>query len=256
MPLTQLSGISAILILCGLLLAEEAGIPLPLLPGDLIAITGGYLLTTSAIPAAIYLPAAYLAIVLGALTCYHLSSAVRKGVGRSPRRARLLPRQIRSAAAWFCRQGAPGVFLARILPGTRIAASFAAGGAGMERKKFMLGVLPSAAVWLLGFTALGVAAGRVIAPYVVLAEHAGTALILVASCLLLLAALASTLLGKKRGAMPQQTGWLPPGGQTRKRQGYTPGSTLDLNRTATPHPDVPLVLSSLQDPAMSSAPLR
>ena len=60
----------AILLLCSLLFAEEAGVPLPFAPGELTLIAPGPLIASGAINPFVFLPLAVLSCVIGALLGY------------------------------------------------------------------------------------------------------------------------------------------------------------------------------------------
>src|ERR1022692_4834414 len=65
-----LHGTVAILLLCSLLFAEEAGVPLPFAPGELTLIVAGLLIAVGAINPFVFLPLAVIACIAGALLGY------------------------------------------------------------------------------------------------------------------------------------------------------------------------------------------
>jgi membrane protein DedA with SNARE-associated domain len=177
----DLDGVQAYLLICTLVFVEEAGVPLPFLPGDVILLAAGYLAAMHSTRLFVFLPLGYASAVAGALVCYlagrHLG---RRAVLRLGRRLHLTPQRLARAEAWFARRGAPAVFLARVLPGTRINASIAAGCLRLPLRSFVLGVLPSTVVWLGGFTLLGFVVGDRVTPYLPWFDRAAAALAAVA----------------------------------------------------------------------------
>lgn len=163
--LHALTGVQAYALVCLLVFIEEAGVPLPFLPGDVILLAAGYLAAIHVTHLAVFLPLGWAAAVLGALSCYLFSRHLgRPLVLRLGHLLRLTPDRLLRAEAWLARGGARAIFIARVLPGTRINASFAAGGLRLPLRSFVAGVLPSAAVWLLLFTLLGFWAGDDVTP--------------------------------------------------------------------------------------------
>jgi membrane protein DedA with SNARE-associated domain len=162
----DLDGFQAYLLLCTLIFVEEAGIPLPFLPGDVILLAAGYLAAIHSTHLAVFLVAGYSSAVAGALLCYALSRHLgRRVVLRFGRRVHLTPPRLEKAEAWLARRGALAIFLARVLPGTRINASIAAGCLRLPVRTFVIGVLPSTVVWLGGFTLLGFLLGDSVTPF-------------------------------------------------------------------------------------------
>jgi membrane-associated protein len=162
----NLDGFQAYLLLCSLIFVEEAGIPLPFLPGDVILLAAGYLAAIHSTHLAVFLVAGYSSAVAGALLCYAISRHLgRRVVLRFGRRLHLTPRRLEKAEAWLARRGALAIFVARVLPGTRINASIAAGCLRLPVRTFVAGVLPSTVVWLGGFTLLGYLLGDSVTPF-------------------------------------------------------------------------------------------
>jgi membrane protein DedA with SNARE-associated domain len=162
----DLDGFQAYLLVCALVFVEEAGVPLPFLPGDVILLAAGYLAAVHSTQLFLFLPLGYASAVAGAVVCYLASRQLgRRAVERVGRRVHLTPERLARAEAWLERRGARAIFLARVLPGTRINASIAAGCLRLPLRRFVLGVLPSTLVWLGGFTLLGYLAGDRVTPY-------------------------------------------------------------------------------------------
>jgi membrane-associated protein len=162
----NLDGFQAYLLLCSLIFVEEAGVPLPFLPGDVILLAAGYLAAVHSTHLLLFLALGYGSAVAGALLCYLVSRHLgRRAVLRWGRHVHLTPRRLEKAEAWLARRGALAIFVARVLPGTRINASIAAGCLRLPVRTFIAGVLPSTVVWLGGFTLLGFLLGDNVTPY-------------------------------------------------------------------------------------------
>jgi membrane protein DedA with SNARE-associated domain len=162
----HLDGFQAYLLLCSLIFVEEAGVPLPFLPGDLILLAAGYLAAVHSTHLALFLGLGWGSAVAGALVCYAISRHLgRRAVLRWGRRVHLTPHRLEKAERWLARRGALAIFVARVLPGTRINASIAAGCLRLPLRTFIVGVLPSTVVWLGGFTLLGFLLGDTVTPY-------------------------------------------------------------------------------------------
>ena len=162
----DLDGVQAYLLICSLVFIEEAGVPLPFLPGDVILLAAGYLAAVHSTHLFLFLPLGWASAVAGALLCYVVSRHLgRRAVLRVGRRVHLTPQRLARAEDWLARRGALAIFVARVLPGTRINASIAAGCLRLPLRSFVAGVLPSTVIWLGGFTLLGFALGDNVTPY-------------------------------------------------------------------------------------------
>jgi membrane protein DedA with SNARE-associated domain len=162
----HLDGYQAYLLLCALIFVEEAGIPLPFLPGDVILLAAGYLAAVHSTHLLLFLALGYSSAVVGALVCYLVSRHVgRRAVLRWGRHVHLTPHRLERAERWLARRGWAAIFVARVLPGTRINASIAAGCLRLPVRSFVGGVLPSTVLWLGGFTLLGFLLGDSVTPY-------------------------------------------------------------------------------------------
>lgn len=74
--LTGLHGTAALVLICVLLFAEEAGIPLPFVPGDALLIAAGLLIANGSLSPWVFLPAACITVLGGALTAYTWARAL------------------------------------------------------------------------------------------------------------------------------------------------------------------------------------
>lgn len=157
--LQGLHGAVALALLCSLLFAEEAGVPLPFAPGELVVLTGGLLIATGALDAWLFVLLAIVACITGSLVGYSwarlagergLTALARRlhqerAVGRVGDRVR--------AAGWL------GIFVSRLIPGLRIYTTLVAGAVRVRRRDYLVGMSLSTVVWVVAFTALGAAIG-------------------------------------------------------------------------------------------------
>ena len=65
--LGDLHGTVAVALLIGLLFAEEAGVPLPFAPGELVLLAAGLLIATGGLDPWVFVPLALIASVVGSL---------------------------------------------------------------------------------------------------------------------------------------------------------------------------------------------
>lgn len=141
--------------LATVILAEEAGVPLPV-PGDLFIAAMGFLARSGD---AAFLPTAAVvtaATVAGASVLY----LVARHGGR-PLLARLGPRlgwtEARAARVerWLARRGATAVVVGRLIPGLRIVMTVVAGALELPRRVFLLGTAVAGLVWATLYFWLG-----------------------------------------------------------------------------------------------------
>ncbi|MBO0708245.1 MAG: VTT domain-containing protein, partial [Candidatus Dormibacteraeota bacterium] len=153
--LVGLHGIVALVLMLALLYAEEAGVPLPFAPGELVLIIAGILVQTGALNGWVFVPLAILCAGAGSFTGYSWANfigergldVVSTRLGQQKRVARVVAR-IRQA-------GPREIAITRLIPGLRIYTSLVAGAVGVQRRRFLLGILPATAIWVLVYSALG-----------------------------------------------------------------------------------------------------
>lgn len=157
--LTGLHGTAALVLLCSLLFLEEAGVPLPILPGDAILIVGGLFIARGAMSPWLFLPTACLATIAGSLVARGWARAVgSRGLTAMARRLgaeKVLERATERVQA----AGPVGIAVSRLLPGLRVYTSMVAGAADVSLRDFLLGVVPAVVIWVAIFTILGIAVG-------------------------------------------------------------------------------------------------
>jgi membrane-associated protein len=157
--LQGLPGSAAVVLLCALLFAEEAGVPLPFLPGDMLLVVSGLLIATGTVNPLISVPLTFVAIVAGAIVGY--SWARRMGA----RGLRSLAERLHAVKALdrvserLRSAGAARIAISRLMPGLRIYTTLVAGAVGIRQRDFLLGAIPAAALWVGSFTLLGALVG-------------------------------------------------------------------------------------------------
>lgn len=151
--------VSGIAIACTLLFVEEAGLPLPVAPGEAVLIGAGLLVAGGTAPVWLIAPLAYLAVICGVLTGYTWAHRI------GPERVHALAARLHAAgpydrAAARLRAATPlQIAVSRLLPGLRVYTSLVAGAVSLNLGRFMTGVLPASALWVITFMGLGIFAG-------------------------------------------------------------------------------------------------
>ncbi len=145
----------AVAVICLLLFLEEAGLPLPVAPGEAVLLGAGLLISGGSDPAWLVIPLAYLSVLAGVGTAYWWAHRI------GPKRLRSLARRLHAGgpydrAAGRLRAANPlQIAGSRLLPGLRVYTSLVAGAVGLDRRRFAIGVLPASALWVIGFIGLG-----------------------------------------------------------------------------------------------------
>ena len=149
---TEASGIAVVFTL---LFLEEAGLPLPVAPGEAVLIGAGLLIAGGGAPFWLIVPLAYLAVIGGVLTGYTWAHLI------GPERVHAFAARLHASgpydrAAARLKGATPlQIAASRLLPGLRVYTSLVAGAVGVKMRRFMFGVLPASALWVVAFTALG-----------------------------------------------------------------------------------------------------
>jgi membrane-associated protein len=150
---------SGVAIVCALLFLEEAGLPLPVAPGEAVLIGAGLLVASGAVPIWLMAPLAYLAVICGALSGYTWAHRI------GPKRLHALASRLHAggpydrAAARLRAASTLQIAASRLLPGLRVYTSLVAGAVGLNLRRFMTGVLPASALWVVAFMGLGLFVG-------------------------------------------------------------------------------------------------
>ena len=146
---------SGVAIVCALLFLEEAGLPLPVAPGEAVLIGAGLLVASGAVPIWLMAPLAYLAVICGALSGYTWAHRI------GPKRLHALASRLHAggpydrAATRLRAASTLQIAASRLLPGLRVYTSLVAGAVGLNLRRFMTGVLPASALWVVAFMGLG-----------------------------------------------------------------------------------------------------
>jgi hypothetical protein len=114
-----LHGTVALVLLCSLLFAEEAGVPLPT-PGELTLIAAGLLIFTGGLDPWLFLPLAVASCLAGSATGYGWARLVGEhGLRSLAERLHQTPR-LELASARLRQAGAREIALSRLIPGMRV----------------------------------------------------------------------------------------------------------------------------------------
>jgi membrane protein DedA with SNARE-associated domain len=164
---------------------EEAGVPLP--------ISGDLLIMYSASRAGRSLNGWVVGLGLGFEFAVLVGSSILFAISRrwGPRLLRgapgkalqLTPARIERLERWFKRWGILAVIFGRYVPGFRVAVTVVAASFGLSYRVFIAGVAISAAVWVVGFMALGSLVGPKAEQ--LLGAHQGSSLTILGGVLLL-----------------------------------------------------------------------
>ena len=157
--ISGLHGVVATVLLCGLLFAEEAGIPMPFAPGELTLLAAGLLVGTGGLDPFVFVPLAVAACVGGATIGHGWSRLLGERGLRSLAERLHQERTLERVSGRLRGSGPQAITLSRLIPGLRIVTTLVAGALGVERRTFLLGMIPAAVVWVLAFTLLGAAVG-------------------------------------------------------------------------------------------------
>lgn len=154
-----LNGTLATVLLCALLYVDEAGLPLPLAPNEVLLLLGGLLIGTGTLNAFVFLPLALLAMAAGMLTGFVWARLL------GDRQLSALARRVHAQGTYDratarLRTASPaGIGLTRMLPGVRTYATLVAGAAQVDLRRFLVGAIPALILWLLLLTTVGALVG-------------------------------------------------------------------------------------------------
>lgn len=147
--------VPALVIICLLLYLEEAGLPLPVAPGEALLLGAGLLIASGVEPIWLVIPLAYASVIAGVFTAYFWARWI------GPDRLESLAQRLhaggpyRRAAARLRAASPLQIAGSRLLPGLRVYTSLVAGAVRLRRRRFLAGVLPASALWVVGFIGLG-----------------------------------------------------------------------------------------------------
>jgi membrane-associated protein len=157
--LQGLHGAVALALLPALLFAEEAGVPLPFAPGELVLLVAGLLIASGGLNPYAFIPLSLVACAAGSVVGYSWARVVGErglqGLARRLRQQRNLGRveeRLRSAG-WV------KIGISRLIPGLRIYTTLVAGAVRVPRRSFLVAIGWSTVVWVGVFVALGMLIG-------------------------------------------------------------------------------------------------
>ena len=153
-----LYGNVAVMVLCGLLFVGEAGVPLPI-TGELVLITGGILIGAGALDPWLFVPAAVVATLGGALTGYSWARLVGETGLRTAAERLGQSRRLATLSSRLGQASPLRIALYRLTPGLKSYTSLVAGAVGVDRRRFLIGVGPLILVWVVALTAVGALVG-------------------------------------------------------------------------------------------------
>jgi membrane-associated protein len=145
----------ALAIICLLLFLEEAGLPLPVAPGEAVLLGAGLLISAGTEPGWLVIPLAYLAVLAGIATAYWWAHRI------GPRRVRALAHRLHMGGPYdratrrLRAANSMQIAGSRLLPGLRVYTSLVAGTVGLNPRRFATGVVPASALWVTAFIGLG-----------------------------------------------------------------------------------------------------
>jgi membrane-associated protein len=202
--LLHMNGMAAMVLICAVLFAEECGVPLPLLPGDLLLVAGGIIAATGHLSLAVFIAATTLAMCGGGIIGHGWSHAVgRPALGRLA--ARLGQRErLDGVLRRLEVSGWAGVMVCRLLPGMRVYTNLAAGIAGVRRSSFAAGLVTSVLAWTVGFSLFGFVVGRPAAHAIHRMQGALPALLLASVLAMVILAALRHLPGRRPRSRPRR----------------------------------------------------
>jgi membrane-associated protein len=136
----------AIVLLCTLLFAEEAGVPLPV-PGELTLIAAGLLIATGGLDPWLFVPLAIASCLAGSLTGYSWARLVGEHGLRAAAAKLHQTKRLDKVTARLRQAGPREIALSRLIPGLRVYTTLAAGAVEVDRRTFLVGITPVTVLW-------------------------------------------------------------------------------------------------------------
>ncbi len=150
-----------------LLLIEEAGVPLPFVPGDVLIMFAGYRASTGEMGVVEAILVAIPAVQLGSTLLYTLSRKFGHALlFKFGRYIHLDEAKLNRIERWIQRRGPVMVLIGRLTPGMRTPTSVMAGVFEVPFSRFLLFTTLSAVLWGVFWLSLGYFAGNSLLPLV------------------------------------------------------------------------------------------
>ncbi len=157
--LQDLHGVVAVVLLCGLLFAEEAGVPLPFAPGELVLLGAGLLIAAGGLDPVVFVPLAIVSCLAGSMVGFSWARLVGEhGLAAVAKRLHQT-RNLERVSARIRSSGWLGVAITRLIPGLRIYTTLVAGAVRVRRRTFVAAMVPSTILWVAIFVTLGAFVG-------------------------------------------------------------------------------------------------
>jgi len=153
--LLGVSGYALVAVVCGLIVLEELGIPMPFAPGDFLLVLIGVTIATAHLNPLVVVVATYVSALLGAMVGREIFERI--GSAALPRIAAFVHarKQVDDLAVKLRNGGSPAVFVGRITPGMRINTNYISGLVALPRRTFLIGLAPAVALYEAVFIGLG-----------------------------------------------------------------------------------------------------
>lgn len=172
MTFLAFQGALATAVFAAVIFVEESGVPLFVISGDVLLISGGILITTGAISPWAFVPTAIAASIGGGLLGYTWARTLGERRLRAFAARIRLDRRFDSVRQRIQSAGPAHIALVRlIVPGMRVNSSLLAGALGVPRRTFLMALVPSTVAWVAVFTTLGALVGLPVEHFLVTARH-------------------------------------------------------------------------------------
>jgi membrane protein DedA with SNARE-associated domain len=225
---------------CTALFIEEAGVPLPILPGDVVMLAVGIQARRGLVPLWLALVALEVVTVLGASLLYFVSRRAGRGlIYRYGKFLHVTPERLAQAEVWVRRHGPLAVIGGRVFPGLRIATAIGCGVLDVPVWTYLPSLAAGAMLYILIYTLLGYYFG----PAALLAlERLHIPLEVVGSLVVLIVGV--VWLAQARRGLPltaDEHAVVPAGPRRRILAGVTAGATATIGATLTMNALIPVI---------------
>ncbi len=154
--LSQVDGIWVYLVIFLLIIVQEAGVPFPILPSEVVLLSAGFLNAEGKISGFIAGVLATGATLLGNSLLFFISRRYgRVALDRYGKYVHLRPDRIDRIEGWINRRGTPILLYGPLVPILRAYVPALAGLFGVPFSLYIMILLAAAALWSFGLIALG-----------------------------------------------------------------------------------------------------